>query len=55
LTGQPAITLPLAWTADGLPVGMQVVGRPAGEATLLALSAQLEEARPWVDRKPPVW
>ena len=55
VTGQPAISLPLHWTADVLPGGSMLVGRPTDEATLLALSAQLEEARPWVQRRPPVW
>jgi amidase len=52
--GQPGISLPLFHGEDGLPLGVQIVGRPAGEAGLLALAAQLEEARPWVDRRPPV-
>lgn len=55
LTGQPAISLPLHWTADGVPIGVSLVGRPAGEGPLIALSAQLEEARPWAGRKPPCW
>jgi amidase len=55
LTGQPAISLPLAWSAEGLPIGMMLVGRRAGEPELLALAAQLEAARPWADRRPPVW
>jgi amidase len=54
-SGQPAASLPLHWTADGLPVGVMLVGRPAGEAALLALCAQLESAAPWVDRHPPIW
>jgi amidase len=54
-TGQPAASLPLHWTADGLPVGVMLVGRPAGEAALLALSAQLEAAAPWADRHPAMW
>ncbi len=54
-TGQPAISLPLGWSADGLPIGMMFAGRWADEATLLALAAQLEEARPWRDRRPPIW
>ncbi|MFI4993873.1 MAG: amidase [Solirubrobacterales bacterium] len=52
--GQPGISLPLFHGEDGLPLGVQLVGRPAGEAALLALAAQLEEARPWADRRPPV-
>lgn len=55
LTGQPAISLPLYWTAQGLPIGVQLVGRPAGEAGLLGLAAQLEAARPWRHRVPACW
>jgi amidase len=51
-TGQPAISLPFAHGEDGLPVGIHFFGRPADEATLLALGAQLEAARPWADRRP---
>ncbi len=53
-TGQPAASLPLAHDADGLPVGVQIVARPAAEATLLRVCAQVERARPWRDRRPPV-
>jgi amidase len=55
VTGQPAVSLPLGWTGDGLPIGSMLVGRPADEATLIALSAQLEQARPWSHRHPPSW
>jgi len=54
-SGQPAASLPLHWTPDGLPVGVMLIGRPAGEAALLALCAQLEQAAPWADRHPPIW
>jgi amidase len=53
-TGQPGISLPLYEGEDGLPLGVQIVGRPAGEATLLALSSQLEEACPWAQRRAPL-
>jgi amidase len=53
LTGQPAVSLPLAETEDGVPVGVQLIGRPADEVTLLRVSAQVERARPWRDRRPP--
>ena len=55
VTGQPAVSVPLYWTPDGLPIGTMLVGRPADEATLLALSAQVEAARPWEHRHPAVW
>lgn len=52
VTGQPAISLPFAHGEDGLPAGIHFFGRPADEATLLALGAQLEAARPWAGRRP---
>jgi amidase len=53
VSGQPAISLPL-YAADGLPLAVQIAGRPAQEGALLALAAQLEAARPWGDRRPTV-
>jgi amidase len=52
-TGQPAVSLPLHTDENGLPVGVQIVGRPADEATLIRLSAQIEDAAPWSGRRPP--
>jgi amidase len=52
MTGQPAISLPLAQSAGGLPIGIQLVGRYGDEATVLRLAAQLEQAMPWADRLP---
>jgi amidase len=54
VTGQPGISLPLHQSADNLPIGVQFVGPPAGEEMLIALAAQLEQARPWADRRPPL-
>jgi amidase len=53
VTGQPAVSLPLHWTNEGLPIGVQLVGPPLGDALLIRISAQLETARPWIDRRPP--
>jgi amidase len=52
VTGLPAISLPLHWTDDDLPVGVQLTGGPWDEATLIGLSAQLEQALPWAERRP---
>jgi amidase len=52
-SGQPAVALPAGFDADGLPVGVQLVGRPAAEATLLTLAAQIEAAKPWSHHRPP--
>jgi amidase len=54
VTGQPAISLPLAWSAGGLPIGSLLFGRYADEATLFRLAGQLEAARPWSGRRPPI-
>jgi len=53
-TGQPALSLPLYWSSEGLPMGSQFVGRFGDEATLLTLAAQLEQAQPWAQRQPPL-
>jgi amidase len=52
VTGLPAVSLPLQWTDADLPVGVQLTAGPWQEATLIALAAQLEQARPWADRRP---
>ncbi len=53
VTGQPSLSLPLHWTADGLPMGMLFTARTGDEATLFRLAGQLEQALPWKDRRPP--
>ncbi len=54
LTGLPAMSLPLHWSEAGLPIGVQAIGPPGGDALLLALAAEIEAARPWADRRPPL-
>ena len=55
LTGQPAISLPLASAANGLPIGIHFAGRFGDEATLLRLAGQLEKAKPWTNHHPKIW
>jgi amidase len=52
VTGLPAVSLPLHWSEDGLPIGVQLTAGPWQESRLIALAAQLEEARPWTGRRP---
>lgn len=54
-TGQPAISLPLHWTDSGVPVGVQLAARYGDEALLIRIASQLEAARPWSERRPPVF
>ena len=53
VTGQPAMSVPLHWSEEGLPIGVQLVGPPLGDALLFRVASQLEAARPWLDRHPP--
>lgn len=55
ISGQPSISVPLHWTTDDLPVGVQIVGRPDGESTMISVAAQLERARPWMQRRHALW
>ena len=54
ITGQPAMVLPLHWTDDGLPVGVQIAAAIGEEGVQFHLAGQLDRARPWADRRPPV-
>jgi amidase len=54
LTGQPAVALPAGFDSDGLPLSVQLIGRPGAERTLYALAGQLEAARPWAQNQPPL-
>lgn len=54
VTGQPSMSVPLHWSADGLPIGVMFSGRFGEDATLLRLASQLEKAKPWAGRRPPV-
>jgi amidase len=53
-TGQPAVSVPLSWNAEGLPIGIQLAAPYGREDILIRISSQLEEARPWKDRRPPL-
>jgi amidase len=55
VSGQPAMSLPVGTSEAGLPIGVQIVGRPNDEVTLISLAAQLEAQVQWQDRKPPIW
>ncbi len=54
LTGQPAAAVPAGFTPGGLPLSVQLIGRPHDETTLISLAAEIEAERPWADRRPPV-
>jgi Asp-tRNA(Asn)/Glu-tRNA(Gln) amidotransferase A subunit family amidase len=53
VSGQPAATIPAGLSSHGLPIGVQIAGRPLGDGTVLSVCAQLEEAMPWRDRRAP--
>jgi amidase len=55
ISGQPSVSLPLFWNADGLPIGVMLAAKLGDEATLISLSAQVEAARPWRDKHPAIW
>jgi len=54
LAGLPGISVPAGLNSEGLPLGLQLIGKAFDEATLFRVAAQLEAARPWADRRPPV-
>ena len=54
ITGQPAASIPAGFSAEGLPLAVQIVARPGDDRTVLALAAELEAARPWADHRPPI-
>ena len=52
LSGQPAVSVPLAWSAEGLPIGVHLAGRRLDDALLLQVARQLEDVKPWLERRP---
>jgi len=54
MTGQPAVNVPMGFDDEGMPLGVQLVGRPGDEATPIRLAAQMEAAHPWAGRHPPI-
>ena len=54
LTGQPVISVPCGFSDDGLPIGLQIVGRRHADSTVLQAAAAYEQAAPWADRRPPL-
>ncbi len=54
ITGQPAASVPCGWTDDGLPIGLQIVGRRFDDVTVLRAAAAFEQASPWADKRPPL-
>jgi Asp-tRNA(Asn)/Glu-tRNA(Gln) amidotransferase A subunit family amidase len=55
ICGTPAMSIPLHWDSNGMPLGSQFAARTGGEATLLALAYELEETRPWATKNPPTF
>jgi amidase len=54
ITGDPSMSVPLFWNENNIPIGVQFAGRFGDESTLFRLAAQLEQARPWAGKKPPI-
>ena len=54
MTGHPGASVPCGFTKDGLPIGLQIVGRRLADATVLRAAAAFEKIAPWADRKPPI-
>ena len=54
LIGHPATSIPCGFSSDGLPIGLHIIGRKGDEETVMAASAAFEQARPWIDTRPPV-